>query len=153
LSPDAARRTLEGLRSSNRDTEFITHQVRQWHALGATIRASLAEVTDVLLRRWAAAIGRTHFNDFVRIATARWMADGDAFGSPIVAMYRRGTRIAFRDPLTIADLAIDGGDLMEMGIPAGPEIGSTLRRMLDTVVEDPSRNQREVLLDLVRSAR
>jgi tRNA nucleotidyltransferase (CCA-adding enzyme) len=153
LTPDAARRTLEGLRSSNRDTEFITHQVRQWHALGATIHASLAEVTDVLLRRWAAAIGRTHFNDFVRIATARWMADGDAFGAPIVAMYRRGTRIAFRDPLTIADLAIDGGDLMEMGIPAGPEIGSTLRRMLDTVVEDPSRNQREVLLDLVRSAR
>ena len=45
-----------------------------------------------------------------------------------------------------ADLAIDGSDLMEIGIPAGPAIGTVLRRLLELVIEDPSRNTREFLL-------
>lgn len=153
LSAESARRTLEGLRSSNRDVEVMSHYVRQWRALGAAMRASRATVTDSELRRWAAAIGRTHFGDFVRIATARWMAEGDAFSAAMVATYRRGTRIAYHDPLAIADLAVDGSDLMELGIPAGPAIGQTLRRLLDVVVEDPSQNQRDLLLQLARSSR
>jgi hypothetical protein len=42
---------------------------------------------------------------------------------------------------------------MELGFPAGPEIGQTLRRLLDVVVDDPSRNTRDVLLELARSGR
>jgi hypothetical protein len=143
---------MEGLRFSNRDAERMTHHVRQWHAIGGAMRAALTTATDSGIRRWAATIGRTHFNDFLRIATARWMAEGDAFNTAMVAVYRRGTRIAYHDPLAVADLAVDGGDLMEVGIPAGPAIGQTLRRLLDAVVEDPSRNQRDVLLLLARSS-
>ena len=152
LSPEVARETLEGLRSSNRDTEIVTHQVRQWHNVGATIREGRSTASDATLRRWAATIGRTHFADFMRVAAARWMAEGDAFNAGTVNAYRRGTHIAFNDPLSIADLAVDGSDLMELGIPAGPQIGQTLRRLLDVVVDDPSRNTRDVLLQLVRSA-
>jgi tRNA nucleotidyltransferase (CCA-adding enzyme) len=152
LSAESARLTMEGLRFSNRDAERMTHHVRQWHATGGAMRAALTTATDSGIRRWAATIGRTHFNDFLRIATARWMAEGDAFNTAKVAVYRRGTRIAYHDPLAVADLAVDGGDLMEVGIPAGPAIGQTLRRLLDAVVEDPSRNQRDVLLQLARSS-
>jgi tRNA nucleotidyltransferase (CCA-adding enzyme) len=152
LSAESARLTMEGLRFSNRDAERMTHHVRQWHATGGAMRAALTTATDSGIRRWAATIGRTHFNDFLRIATARWMAEGDAFNTAMVAVYRRGTRIAYHDPLAVADLAVDGGDLMEVGIPAGPAIGQTLRRLLDAVVEDPSRNQRDVLLQLARSS-
>ena len=46
----------------------------------------------------------------------------------------------------MGDLAVDGGDLMEIGIPAGPTIGATLRRLLEIVIDDPSKNQRDTLL-------
>ena len=146
LSAVDARRTLEDLRASNRETEWVSHTVECWHELGATVRGSAAGA-EAALRRAAARTGRTHFADFVRVAAARWSADeGTAWPRDVVRLYRRGTAIAFRDPLSVGDLAVDGGDLMELGIPAGPAIGITLRRLLDVVLDDPSKNQRDTLL-------
>ncbi len=51
-------------------------------------------------------------------------------------------------PLRLGDLAVNGSDLKAAGLPAGPELGRTLRRLLDAVLEDPSRNTRERLLEL-----
>lgn len=155
LTPADVRRTLEGLRASNKGTDWVTHQVACWKELGASIRdaISTASVTDAALRRWAATIGRTYFGDFIRVATARWSAEaGSSALKGVQSIYRRGTRIAFHDPLSIGDLAIDGTDLMELGIPAGPAVGATLRRLLDVVVDDPSKNQRDTLLALARSS-
>jgi hypothetical protein len=122
-----------------------------WHSSGAEIHDALAagRLTDGSLRRWAATVGRTYFADFMRVAAARW--SGEQRSVDATSAYRRGTRIAFRDPLSIGDLAIDGSDLMELGIPAGPAIGATLRRLLDVVIDDPSKNQRDTLLKLAGS--
>src|SRR5688572_916827 len=146
LSRAEARRALEDLRGSNKETEWVGHTVECWHALRATIRDSAAGA-DEALRRAAARTGRTHFGDFVRVATARWSADdGTPWPRNVVRLYRRGTKIAYSDPLSVGDLAVDGGDLMELGLTAGPTIGATLRRLLDIVIEDPSKNQRDTLL-------
>jgi tRNA nucleotidyltransferase (CCA-adding enzyme) len=148
LSPSQARRTLEGLRASNREADTVARQVESWQALGTRLHEALraGSVPDVALRRWAATIGRTYFADFMRVATARWSAEGTPVR--VDSAYRRGTKIAFRDPLSIGDLAIDGNDLMEHGFHAGPTIGETLRRLLDVVIEDPSKNERDTLLAL-----
>jgi tRNA nucleotidyltransferase (CCA-adding enzyme) len=53
-------------------------------------------------------------------------------------------------PHRLGDLAIGGDDLIELGFAPGPQIGETLRALLDDVVNDPSRNTREQLL--VRAA-
>lgn len=48
-------------------------------------------------------------------------------------------------------LAIDGDDLQrELGMAPGPEIGRTLDRLTELVLEDPSRNERGTLLELAR---
>ena len=48
-------------------------------------------------------------------------------------------------------LAIDGHDLQaELGLEPGPLIGELLDRLVDAIVEDPSRNERAALLDLAR---
>ncbi len=151
LSPREARRVLEGLRGSNRETDWVTHVVSCWQGLGDGMRQHLAtgDVTDADLRRWAARTGRTHFQDFMRIAVARWEAEGhQALAPGIVSAFRRGVRIAWRDPLSAGDLAVDGSDLMEAGVPAGPAIGTTLKRLVEAVIEDPARNRRDVLLEL-----
>ena len=77
------------------------------------------------------------------------MAEGNA--PKIGPVYRRMVRVAYRDPLSVTDLAIDGSDLMDAGIPAGPAIGTTLRRLLDAVIEDPAKNTRDTLLELAAS--
>jgi putative nucleotidyltransferase with HDIG domain len=56
-------------------------------------------------------------------------------------------------PHRLADLAIDGTDLLALGYRAGPVVGRTLEQLLEEVVADPSRNRREHLLDRARSLR
>jgi tRNA nucleotidyltransferase (CCA-adding enzyme) len=52
-----------------------------------------------------------------------------------------------RVPLAIADLAIDGNVLMkELGVPPGRELGELLRALLEVVLDDPSANERGLLL-------
>jgi len=53
---------------------------------------------------------------------------------------------AARDPLTVRDLAVTGDDLLAAGVRPGPDVGTTLARLLDEVLEDPARNTKENLL-------
>jgi tRNA nucleotidyltransferase (CCA-adding enzyme) len=55
-------------------------------------------------------------------------------------------QVAFRDPLEIGDLAVDGEELQRVGVPRGPALGETLKALLDWVLDDPSRNTAPQLL-------
>ena len=158
LEPGQARQTLGELRCSNREIEWITHLVACWHQLGPAIRETMRApggAADAEVRRWASVTGRTEFRDFARVAAARWMAESsDDQGAPVAravaSVFRRGMRAAYRDPIALVDLAITGGDLMSAGVPPGPRLGALLRKLLDVVLQDPTRNQRDTLLSLVR---
>lgn len=54
------------------------------------------------------------------------------------------------DCISLKDLAVKGGDLQELGIPKGVQIGQTLNALLLAVLEDPQKNNRETLLALAR---
>jgi tRNA nucleotidyltransferase (CCA-adding enzyme) len=53
-------------------------------------------------------------------------------------------------PHRLADLAVDGDDLLGVGFTEGPEVGRTLESLLDAVVEEPELNTRERLLERAR---
>ncbi|MBR6708383.1 MAG: CCA tRNA nucleotidyltransferase [Clostridia bacterium] len=57
------------------------------------------------------------------------------------------------DCTDLAHLALSGADLAELGVPRGPAIGSMLNRLLDAVIEDPTRNEAHTLRKLVRELR
>jgi tRNA nucleotidyltransferase (CCA-adding enzyme) len=110
---------------------------------------------DAAIREWAAATGRTQLPSFLRLASARWAAMRDAgLAAPtadrVRSVYRRSLRIAYRDPIELADLGVDGEDLLREGIARGPALGKILRALLEWVVDDPSRNTRDVLLARAR---
>lgn len=73
-------------------------------------------------------------------------AELDGIADLAVALERE--RVA---PHRIADLAVDGADLMAAGVPEGPEVGRILRELLDRVIEDPTCNERATLLALAES--
>ena len=50
-------------------------------------------------------------------------------------------------PHRLADLAVDGNDLIEIGYREGPALGGELARLLDLVVDDPDLNERDTLLE------
>jgi poly(A) polymerase/tRNA nucleotidyltransferase (CCA-adding enzyme) len=55
--------------------------------------------------------------------------------------------------LTVTGLAVDGEDLMrELALEPGPEIGRLLDVLLQAVLDDPARNQRDTLLGIAREA-
>ena len=54
-------------------------------------------------------------------------------------------------PLSLKDLAVNGRDIIEqLGIKPGPEVGKMLKLLLDTVLEEPEKNNRETLLNMLK---
>jgi tRNA nucleotidyltransferase (CCA-adding enzyme) len=49
-------------------------------------------------------------------------------------------------PHRLADLSVDGTDLIGLGYVPGPDLGRTLDALLEAVVDDPTLNRRETLL-------
>lgn len=52
--------------------------------------------------------------------------------------------------LSLKDLAINGTDLMNAGIPAGKKIGLILSELFQCVLDDPEMNQKETLLEVAK---
>ena len=48
--------------------------------------------------------------------------------------------------LSLKDLAVNGRDLMQLGIPSGKELGKCLQSLLDAVLDEKLPNEREALL-------
>ncbi|MCI8564251.1 MAG: CCA tRNA nucleotidyltransferase [Lachnospiraceae bacterium] len=51
--------------------------------------------------------------------------------------------------LELKDLQISGKDLLDIGIPQGPELGKLLKMALEYVLEEPERNKKEFLLEWI----
>ena len=52
--------------------------------------------------------------------------------------------------LSLKNLAVDGSDLMALGVPEGKKIGEMLHQLLDDVIEERLPNQKEALLQAAK---
>jgi len=168
MPPATVRKTLKDLRFSNSETEWIAILVERWQQLGPSMTNALLKAEEVyagdpfsdqyppssVLRTWAASAGRTRLAPLLRLADAFWWADRQA-GDPapykqtVASMYKRAIRIAYKDPIALSDLAIDGNDLEKIGV-RGPAVGATLRKLLDQVINDPRKNTHDQLVILAK---
>lgn len=160
--PSAAEAALKTLKFSNADAAWIVALARARHELGDAVDQSL-DVSPATMRRWIATIGRTRTDAFCALtvalhlarsarpdgATGKWTTP-PGLAERLDAFRREAVQIAFRDPIELADLAVDGEDLRTAGVRTGPEMGRVLRALLDKVIEDPALNTRDALLRLAR---
>ena len=154
-----AEKALRDLRFSNHDVTNVAALADRWTRYGATLTSALVAGTlpnDGELRRLAAGVGRLRVAAFVRLAAARWHAVGGVSPALVRRLHRRMITIAFREPIELADLAVDGDDLRIEGIATGPALGRILHTLLQMVIDNPSVNTRESLLagarDLARAS-
>ncbi|HET7612401.1 MAG TPA: hypothetical protein VFK26_00645 [Gemmatimonadaceae bacterium] len=165
------RKVLKDLRFSNSETEWIAILVERWQQLGPQMTTAMLKAEEIyaidpwgeqyppssMLRTWAASAGRTRLAPLLRLADAMWWAARQA-GEPapykqtIGAVYKRAIRIAYKDAISLSDLAIDGNDLEKLGI-TGPAVGATLRKLLDAVINDPRKNRHDELVKLATELR
>ena len=108
-----------------------------------------SDLTPRVVRRWIARLAPVAPRDALRLSLADWQATGldfrvDPTTRRLLRMVRRIE--VERPPLRVQDLAVGGKDLIALGLAPGPEFSRILAALLDWVLDDPARNEREGLL-------
>ncbi len=137
---------LRRLKASNEQVKVVSHLVRH-HMFDYQ-----SDWSDSAVRRFITRVGLEFIPRLFQLRIADQIAiHGKADTSLIDELGNRiDAIIEARDALSIKDLAVNGNDLMSLGIPKGQRIGATLTYLLDTVLDDPGQNNREQLLDLAQ---
>lgn len=112
------------------------------------------DITDAGIRRFVRRVGLQNVGDLIELRRADMVASGADPRACIRYAEWMKARIAGATadeaPLNELDLAVNGNDVMEvLGIPPGPKVGAVLRELLEIVLDDPSKNRREYLIDIL----
>lgn len=116
------------------------------------------EINIRTVRRWVSEIGPEMFEKLMKIQKADISAQSDYQREEKEAILS-GTKQLFakileeQNCLSVKQLAVGGTDLIEAGVPQGKEVGEMLHWLLDQVLEKPSLNTKETLMDLVKEKR
>ncbi|MDP3276111.1 MAG: CCA tRNA nucleotidyltransferase [Deltaproteobacteria bacterium] len=144
MSPRACDVLLKELKFSNNDHKRICTVVSAQQAMeGLDERAPSHRA---FLRRWGTEV----LDDLIALDTAcRTESRHDAHEAVFVSMKKI---IADRDALEPRQLAINGADLQrELGIPPSKLLGQMIEALMLWVLEEPSRNTSQALLDHAKS--
>lgn len=144
---------LERLKFSTEDSEYIRYIVAT-HMDFFNVIDSRQTITKRTGRRFLASHRldlMDDYFDFVR-------ADINGTGMKIppylqeVDDFEKFLHVILEEkpPLSKKDLAINGNDIMALGIPPSPKIGEIQDFLVNAVIFDPSLNNREKLLELAK---
>ena len=144
---------------SARMVEEILRRVRfptaTQHAVAHLVRNHMftytPEWTDAAVRRFIARVGEYQIDQLFELRRADTYALRGEWHDTrgLDAFKLRIADVLSRDhALSRGDLAVDGDDLAARGIPRGPAMGTTIDYLLETVLDDPSQNTRDQLLQI-----
>ncbi len=139
-----ARKRLKALGAlrAGIDAERVSRLVRH-HMFDLDV-----DLSEKAIRRFARRLGTpemTYKLLDLRIADKRGGARPDRIGAIVAFRKRVRGELERKEPFGLRDLALDGNDLIEAGIPEGPAVGRTLKRLLAAVLENPDLNTRDAL--------
>ncbi len=110
--------------------------------------------TEKGIRRFIRRVGEELVEPLFELRFADTKAQGLGGDIDAEMEYCRRVRSVLeqKPPLSVRDLAVDGYDVMNvLGIPPGPDVGKALGKLLAAVIDDPTLNEREKLLEMLRS--
>jgi len=149
IGADRSKEIMKRLKMDN-DTIKTVSRLVYWHDYGID-----GNVTKRSLRRMMSKFGAENFPDYLAIRRA----DMDGQSSYMLEEKEENYRyieslyreiISDNDCLTIKDLAVNGQDIMNLGVPAGPKVGEVLNSLLEKVMDDPELNEKDILTGLVK---
>ena len=153
ISAQKAKASLTRLKFSNEQTDRIVHLVKE-HMFHYESTWS-----DAAVRRFIIRVGMDNMEDLfaLRLADIHGMhnvplsADSPAWHE-LMELQKRIQKVSEeKAALSLKDLAVNGRDLQDAGIPAGKAMGTILRELFESVTESPAMNDREKLLTLAKN--
>ena len=152
-SAEIAERAAEALRLDNATRDRVLLMVR-YHDIPLRTETGEINLDRSFLLRKLNRFGETDLRALIRIHRADRIATG--YSSPEREDRRMKERLDALDALlaeqpcfTLKDLAVNGRDLQSAGL-RGKEIGDTLQRLLEGVMDGKLENTRDALLRAVR---
>lgn len=136
-----ARTICYRLRLSKKQTEKIVTLVR-WHQFTVDERQ-----TDSALRRFIRHTGKENLNDMLALRIGDRLGGGARETSWRLELFKKRLEDVQKQPFTVADLKINGYDVMkELNVKPGPIIGKVLNELFALVESGMLANDREALL-------
>jgi tRNA nucleotidyltransferase (CCA-adding enzyme) len=138
---EIARDRLQALRMSSRNIDAVSQAVR-YHQLG---------LKPENLQKWLARLGEDMVRLLIEVKRGDLAAHTEAVASKGFAHMdacerRLDELIAEQACFKLSDLAVNGTDLVGIGIAQGPEVGRILTYLLESVCEGELENTHSVLL-------
>jgi tRNA nucleotidyltransferase (CCA-adding enzyme) len=149
LGAEMAEELLARLRFSNDERARVTALVRH-HLICYS-----DDWSDAAVRRWIRRITPDLAPDLYDLGVADALGKGRDASADIASIQSLRARvealIAQGAAFSVRDLAIRGDELMgALGLAPGRIVGETLAHLVEVVIDDPARNERERLLEEAR---
>jgi putative nucleotidyltransferase with HDIG domain len=137
---------LRELKASNEQIATVSHLVRE-HMFNYD-----QSWTDSAVRRFIARVGLPYVPKLFQLRLADQKAIHGSIDITMVGELdgRIQKILSAHDALGIGDLAINGNDLIALGIKKGPMVGQILKLLLDTVLDDPEQNSKDKLIAIAK---
>lgn len=142
-----AEAVLERLRFPRDFTRKVTHIVKH-HMFNIT-----DEWSDSAIRRFVARVGRENIDDLFALRVADACSMGNTKAEEEIGGVKERVECILSEQAALKreDLAVDGNEVMRLlGIGPGPGVGRVLNHLLEIVLEDAERNDRESLIEIIK---
>lgn len=142
---DTAKQILRRLKFDNETTDTVVRLVK-WHDYNFAL-------TPAGMRRASNKVGTDIMELLFQVKRADILAQnpktwGDKLGHLDKAKEIYQVILRKQECVELKDLHINGNDLISLGLKPGRALGKTLNLLLEQVLENPSLNEREKLLEL-----
>ena len=146
VGANVAKKIMRRLKYSNAEIDFVTLLVRQHMFYYQD------EWTDGAVRRFMKAVGIENIKPLLKLREADRLGSGnrkDKESKAIPKLLARIDKIIEEEnAITVKDLKINGNDLMkEFNLKPGPIVGKILNYLLDLILDEPSLNDKEKLME------
>jgi len=157
ISVELAQNFLSRLKYSNKIKDAVLPLVKYHDTQINPEKKAVKRAINKLLKH-SEKVDDTLFLDLLDLKIADTLSQNPEYSGERQKLAADLRKIYFeikenQEALTIADLAIGGRDLIELGVPEGKEIGDVLKKLLDIVLENPELNDREKLFEQARLLR
>lgn len=131
---------------SKKQTDKLYRLVR-WHLFTVD-----ENQTDSAIRRFIKNVGVENIEDMMAVRIGDRLGGGTQKAvSWRMEKFKERIHLVLQKPFSIADLKINGLDVMEsLNIKPGPKVGEILQKLFEEVLEDSSKNTKEYLLKRVK---
>lgn len=145
VSADLAKAILRRLRFDN-DTIYMVSRLVLYHDYGNDVEPDMR-----IVRRAVNKIGEDVFPLLLSVKHADILAQSDYLRQEKLNRLEKWKELyrgilAGKQCVSLKSLAVNGSDLIALGMKPGKDIGEALQKLLEIVLEQPERNTKEELL-------